>query len=77
MMSWAFAWSFQRFGSSTSEFSSSSRRSAWSQSKMPPQQNKGRLDRPRHRLNFRAHVFTPQFFATKERRHKEEIFYHR
>src|SRR5688572_14861958 len=52
---WAFSGISQSCGSSASAFSSSRRRSALSQSKMPPQQGQGRSDLPRQSFNLGTH----------------------
>jgi hypothetical protein len=55
MTFWACAGSFQRSALSASAFSSASRRVEASQSKMPPQQSNGLLDRIDQGLMFGAH----------------------
>jgi len=51
----AFCGSLQKLGSLASAFSSSRRRTALSQSKMPPQQLQGLLDLGRYGFDFVAH----------------------
>jgi hypothetical protein len=60
---WAFSGFSQSCGSSANAFSSSSRRSALSQSKMPPQQGQGRADLPRQSFNLGTHDLASQVGA--------------
>jgi hypothetical protein len=57
MVRWAWAWSFQKLGSSAALFSSARRLCAVSTSKMPPQQPHRLLDFFDQILGFRAHNF--------------------
>src|SRR5882757_7027986 len=66
MIFWAFSGFSQRAGSSASAFSSSRRRRALSQSKMPPQQGERGADLARLLLDLSAHGFGP--FSSKAAR---------
>src|SRR5215470_15860759 len=62
---WAFSGLSQSCGSSADAFSSSRRRSALSQSKMPPQQGQGRADLPRQSFDLGTHDLAFQVGALR------------